>query len=76
MPFDLTKFNLIYSERVYKALGVWDINFKENHAPFDVCICKPKTLSIAVIDENGNFTILTAEAWRFQFVPIVEKKEG
>ena len=69
---DLSKFNVIYKERVYKAVELYNLVFKENEDPIKVDFCVPKMLSVIAVDENCRLVILTDEAWMFQFVTIVQ----
>ena len=70
MSIDLSRFKVIYDEKVLKAISLQDIDFGE-----DVdrnCISKkPKLIEILVINEDGNIEALRDEAWRFQFIPIL-----
>ncbi|MBQ3006771.1 MAG: hypothetical protein IJD78_04330 [Clostridia bacterium] len=67
---DLSKFKIVYKERVYRAIKLWDVNFREGQCPVDVDVCSPKILSVMVVDENCRLLILTDEAWMFQFLPL------
>lgn len=67
---DMRGFKVIYKERVYNALGIveWeskmppDIDVRENG------IAKPKDLTVAVINEDGEVLMIYDEAFMFQFI--------
>lgn len=67
---DLSRFKVVYNERVYKALALVDVEFPEN-TQVDEIHKKPKFIEILVINEDGNIEALKDEAWMFQFIPIV-----
>lgn len=70
MGIDLSKFKVIYGEKVLKAISLQEIEFGDN---VDWCAIKkkPKLIEILVINEDGNIEALRDEAWMFQFVPIL-----
>ena len=76
MNIDLTRFKVVYGEKVLNAISLRDCFFADGHYPNPedkVCYFKPKFLSVVVINEDGNIVIISDEAWRFQFIPIVTK---
>lgn len=72
---DLSKYKVVYRERVIKALALMDMEFKENVNADDI-IHKPKIIEIMVINEEGNIEMIKDEAWRFQFIPIIGGKDA
>lgn len=70
MGIDLSRFKVVYNERVFKALTLVDVVFPEN-ADMGATHKKPKFIEILVINEDGNIEALRDEAWMFQFIPIV-----
>ena len=74
MLLDLSRFKVVYDEKVLNALAVDGIKFYENEYPIidEPCICKPQFITIFAINEDGNIIAITDEAWRFQFLPIVK----
>lgn len=67
MGIDLSRFKVVYGERVLNAVAL--IDFKcyegnENHP-------KIKFIDIMVVNADGNLQIITDEAWMFQFIPII-----
>ena len=78
MNIDLSRFKVVYGEKVLNAVSLQDVYFDDGHYPRPEakgCYFKPKFLSVMVINEDGNIVIICDEAWMFQFLPIV-KKEG
>ena len=70
MNIDLSRFKVVYGERVLKALALLEFEFVE-HTHREDTLKKPKFIEILVIDEDGNIKILRDETWRFQFIPIL-----
>lgn len=69
---DLSRFKVVYSDRVLNALALLNIEYGEN-TNWDEIRKKPKFIEIAIINEDGNIETLRDETWRFQFVPIITK---
>ena len=70
MGIDLSRFKVVYRERVLKALTLLGFDFVE-HTHEEDTIKKLKFIEIMVIDEDGNIKVLKDEAWMFQFIPIL-----
>lgn len=75
MNIDLSRFKVVYREKVLHALTLMGIEFREGHLPADKCITKPNFLEVIAINEDGNVIVIRDEAWMFQFVPIITKGE-
>ena len=76
MNIDLSRFKVVYGEKVLNAVSLQDVFFDSGHYPNPAdkgCYFKPKSLSVMVINEDGNIVIICDEAWMFQFIPIVTK---
>ncbi len=76
MNIDLSRFKVVYKEKVLNAVSLQDVFFDNGHYPNpsdNGCYFKPKFLSVMVINEDGNIVIICDEAWMFQFIPIVTK---
>ena len=67
---DLSKFKVVYDNKVLNALSLMEIVFADN-VQLDDTHKKPKLIEILVINEDGNIEALRDEAWRFQFIPIL-----
>lgn len=67
--FDLSKFKVVYSDRVLNAVALLRILFREgnDHPPKIEFI----DVLVVIVNSNGNLQIISDEAWRFQFIPIV-----
>ena len=73
---DLSRFKVIYRERVLNALCLENVMFPEGKYPNPNergSYFKPQFLSVMVINEDGNIVVICDEAWMFQFIPIVTK---
>ena len=78
MNIDLTRFKVVYREKVLNAVALMDIFFADGHYPRQEnkgSYFKPNFLSVMVINEDGNIVIICDEAWMFQFLPIVKKED-
>lgn len=73
MNVDLSRFKVVYGDKVLNALALFDVVFEEN-TNYDAIHKKPKFIEILVINEDGNIEALRDEAWRFQFIPIISQK--
>ena len=72
MGIDLSRYKVLYGEKVLKALSLQELVFSDN-TDFENTCKKPKLIEIVVINEDGNIEVLRDESWRFQFVPILSK---
>lgn len=72
---DLSKYKVVYGERVIKALALMNMEFEESVNADDI-IHKPKIIEIMVINEKGNIELIKDEAWMFQFIPIIGGKDA
>lgn len=70
MGIDLSRFKVVYGEKVLKAVSLQGIEFDEN-IDWNSISKKPKFIEILVINEDGNIEVLKDEAWMFQFIPIL-----
>ena len=75
---DLSRFKVIYRERVLNAISLENIMFPEGKYPSPSetgSYFKPQFLSVMVINEDGNIVVICDEAWMFQFLPICKKED-
>lgn len=72
MNIDLSRFKVIYGDKVLKAISLMDIVFADD-VDFNVIRKKPKLIEVLAINEDGNIEAFRDEAWMFQFVPILGK---
>lgn len=73
---DLSRFRVVYGDKVLNAISLQDSFFDDQLYPREECIVKPKFIEILAINEDGNIINIHDEAWRFQFLPIVNLKAG
>lgn len=74
MNIDLSRFKVVYNDRIYNAVALSNMEFKtirEGEEPPSP-IYKPKMIELIALNEDGNIIIIYDEAWRFQFLPIVK----
>lgn len=70
MDIDLSRFKVVYGEKVLKALSLHNMIY-EDDIDWNAAHKKPKFIEIVIINEDGNIEVLMDEAWRFQFIPIL-----
>lgn len=71
MNVDLSRFKVVYGDKVLKAIALMDVFFGD--IDFEATHKKPKIIEILVINENGNIEALRDESWMFQFIPNLDK---
>lgn len=76
MNIDLSRFKVIFGERVLKAVALLETEHKEDFDYLSVGYRSFSMLTVLVIDDNGNLKAIRDEAWRFQFIPIITEKDG
>ena len=80
MGIDLSRFKVIYGDRVLHALALENAEYRPGEYPGErsgketKTITKPVFLTVLCLNEDGNIVSLHDEAWRFQFVPILQKE--
>ena len=80
MGIDLSRFKVIYSDRVLHALALENVEYRKDEWPGarkeneTKTVTKPVFLTVLCLNEDGNIVTLYDEAWRFQFVPILQKE--
>lgn len=75
MIADLSRFKVIYGNKVLNAIALDNVFYKDD---LGETINEPKSIGVLAINENGNIVLIYDEAWRFQFIPIIsrERSEG
>ena len=77
MNIDLSRFKVIYGDKVMNAIALQEVIYPDKGYPnpeADHLIFEPKFLSVLAINADGNVITICDEAWRFQFIPIVTKE--
>lgn len=80
MGMDLSRFKVIHNDKVLHAIALENVEYRENEWPGcrtakeTKTVTKPVFLTVLCINEDGNIVALCDEAWRFQFVPILQKE--
>ena len=71
---DLSRFKVIYGNRVLNAVALEGIDFGDLSTDMgEKCLVNSKFISVFAINEDGNIILIRDEAWRFQFVPIINR---
>lgn len=74
MLLDLSRFKVIYGNRVLNAVALEGIDFEDLNTDMgEKCFVNSKFISLFAINEDGNIVLVRDEAWRFQFIPIVSR---
>ena len=69
MIADLSRFKVIYGDRVLNAIALDGVAFDDS----DTNVRPAKHMLVVAINEDGNIILIEDEAWRFQFVPIISR---
>lgn len=74
MGINLSRFKVVYKEKVLNAIALMEATMPEN-IDWDNrdIVLRPKFIEILAINEDGNIVSIRDEAWMFQFIPIVNK---
>ena len=72
MTFDVSRFKVVYKERVLNAISA-NMIFSEKAYPESGKVVKPTELEVVAINEDGNIVVIVDESWMFQFIPIIQK---
>ena len=70
MNIDLSRFKVVYDNRVLKAISLTDVIFHDG-VNWEAIHKKPRIIEVLVINEDGNIESLRDEAWMFQFIPVL-----
>lgn len=74
MGIDLSRYKVIYGDRALHAMALDNCRYNDKEWPGQQKIVKPAELTVLCLNEDGNIVALTDEAWKFQFVPILQKE--
>lgn len=70
MLIDLSRFKVIYGDRVLNALSLMMVRMpKDMEQGERSTVEKPEFIEILAINEDGNIVSIQDESWRFQFIP-------
>lgn len=67
---DLSKYKVIYDDKVLRALTLVGIEFSEKQ-DMDEITKRPSMLEILIIDEDGRIKVIRDKENKFQFIPII-----
>ena len=77
MNADLSRFKVIYNNRVLNAVSLEFVDYQEGLEEIEKrVVIKPRFIGVLVINEDGILELIHDEAWCFQFIPIVDKERG
>ena len=71
MPISMSAYKVVYKDRVYRTVAIASMYFKDEFKS-DGRDEEPESITVLVIDENGNIKHITDETKRFQFIPVVQ----
>jgi hypothetical protein len=74
MNVDLSRFKVIYDEKVLNAVSLQEVVFSD-YVDWDDVYKIPKLIEIIAINEDGNIQVLRDKTWKFQFIPILSEVE-
>lgn len=67
---DLSKYKVIYDDKVLRALTLVGIEFSEKQDMNEITKI-PSMLEILIIDEDGRIKVIRDKENKFQFIPII-----
>lgn len=71
MPINMSAYKVVHKNMVYRTVAIVRMIFSENFKENDMNE-EPESITVLVIDENGNIKHITDETKRFQFIPVVQ----
>lgn len=71
MPINMSAYKVVHKNMVYRTVAIVRMIFPENFRENDMNE-EPESITVLVIDENGNIKHITDETKRFQFIPVVQ----
>lgn len=77
--FDISRYKLVYNDKVWKPIAIISFNPKPPFDRFDSSvdagpIAEMDYLEVMVLNEDGNIITISDEGWKFQFIQIVGGK--
>ena len=75
MGIDLSRFKVVYDNKVLNAVALMEVRMPEGMSWDDrKTVEKPKILEVLASNEDGNIVSIMDEAWIFQFLPVIQTK--
>ncbi|WP_337659213.1 hypothetical protein [Eisenbergiella tayi] len=75
MGIDLSRFKVVYDNKVLNAVALMEVRMPEGMSWDDrKTVEKPKILEVLASNEDGNIVSIMDEAWMFQFLPVIQTK--
>ena len=71
MQINMSAYKVVHKNMVYRTVAIVRMIFSENFKENDMNE-EPESITVLVIDENGNIKHITDETKRFQFIPVVQ----
>lgn len=73
---DLTKYKVVYNDRVLRALCLENVQYAMGRYPDPrdddrASVVKPEYLTVMAINDDGNLVAICDKAYRFQFIPVI-----
>lgn len=71
-PMDLSRYKVVYEDKVIRALAIMDVRFMGDDYPSpEKPSVKPAYVTVMVINADGVLEALTGKAEEFQFIPVL-----
>ena len=71
MPINMSAYKVVHKNMVYRTVAIVSMIFSENFKENDMNE-EPESITVLVIDENGNIKHITDKTKMFQFIPVIQ----
>ncbi len=71
MPINMSAYKVVHKNMVYRTVAIVRMIFSENFKENDMNE-EPESITVLVIDENGNIKHITDKTKMFQFIPVIQ----
>ena len=65
MPINMSAYKVVHKNMVYRTVAIVRMEFPEEGG-------EPDSITVLVIDENGNIKHITDKTKMFQFIPVIQ----
>ena len=71
MPINMSAYKVVHKNMVYRTVAIVRMIFPENFIENDMNE-EPESITVLVIDENGNIKHITDKTKMLQFIPVIQ----
>ena len=71
MQINMSAYKVVHKNMVYRTVAIVRMIFSENFKENDMNE-EPESITVLVIDENGNIKHITDKTKMFQFIPVIQ----